>query len=148
VNESNSANQEPSGTHKKVDEDWKKQVEREKGKEEEKPRPEPRAGAGAGARADADAGAGGPQQTGFIAFVSGLAMQAMMCMGEMPDPNTGMTRENLAEAKYLIDIIVMLQEKTKGNLTQEEAAAMEEAVYGLRMRYVRKVSPGQQTEEA
>ena len=135
MNESNSANREPSGTHKKVDEDWKKQVEQEKGKEEAKPRPEPRA----------DAGAGGPQQTGFLAFVSGLAMQAMMCMGEMPDPNTGLTRENIAEAKYLIDIIAMLQEKTKGNLTEEEAAAMEEAVYGLRMRYVRKVSPdGQQ----
>ena len=85
MNESNSANQEPSGTQKKVD--------------------------------------------------------------EMPDPNTGLTRENLAEAKYLIDIIAMLQEKTKGNLTQEEAAAMEEAVYGLRMRYVRKVSPDQQAEE-
>jgi hypothetical protein len=136
VNESNSANQEPTGTHKRVDEDWKKRVEREKGKEEAKPRPEPRAGAG------------GPQETGFIAFVSGLAMQAMMCMGEMPDPNTGLTRENLAEAKYLINIIAMLQEKTKGNLTKEEAAAMEEAVYGLRMRYVRKVSPDQQTEEA
>jgi hypothetical protein len=135
VNESNSANQEPTETHKKVDENWKKQVEREKGKEEPKPRPEPRADDGE------------PQQTGFIAFVSGLAMQAMMCMGEMPDPNTGLTRANIAEAKYLIDIIAMLQEKTKGNLTQEEAAAMEEAVYGLRMRYVRKVSPGQQAEE-
>ncbi len=138
MNESNSANEKPSGTHKRVDENWKKQVEREKGGKDEaeaKPRPEPRADAG------------GPQQTGFIAFVSGLAMQAMMCMGEMPDPNTGLTRENLAEAKYLIDIIAMLQEKTKGNLTQEEAAAMEEAVYGLRMRYVRKVSPDQQAEE-
>jgi len=139
VNESNSASREPTGTHKKVDENWKKQVEREKGSKDEaeaKPQPEPRA----------DVGAGGPQQTGFIAFVSGLAMQAMMCMGEMPDPNTGLTRENLAEAKYLIDIIAMLQEKTKGNLTQEEAAGMEEAVYGLRMRYVRKVSPDGQQE--
>ena len=133
MNESDSANQEPTGSQKRVDEDWKKQVERDKGRgEAPKTRPEPR---------------GGPREAAFVSFVSGLAMQAMMSMGEMPDPNTGMTRENLAEAKYLIDIIAMLEEKTKGNLTKEEAMAIEEALYGLRMRYVRKASPDQQAEE-
>jgi len=129
VNESNSANQEPTGPAKKVDEDWKKQIEREKAREAAKePKQRP---------------AGPPTEGGFAAFVTGLAMQAMMAMGEMADPNTGIKRENLAEAKYLINIITMLQEKTKGNLTEQEAAAIEEALYGLRMRYVRKAS-GQQ----
>ena len=75
-------------------------------------------------------------------------MQAMMAMGEMADPNTGVQRENLAEAQYLIDILAMLQEKTSGNLTEQEAAAMEEAVYSLRMAYVRKASGPQAGPEA
>jgi hypothetical protein len=129
VNESNAANEKPRESHKRVDEEWKKQVERERGREAAKPRQEPTP----------------PRQAGdFVGFVSGLAMQAMMSLGEVPDPNTGMTRENLAEAKYLIDIIAMLQEKTKGNLTKQEEAAIQEGLYGLRMAYVRKTSPGQQ----
>ena len=65
-------------------------------------------------------------------------MQAMMSLGEMAHPNTGRVHENLGEAKYLIDTLGMLQQKTKGNLSEEESAALEEALYGLRMTYVRK----------
>ena len=132
MTESNSDNLEEAPTHKKVDENWKKQVEREKVREtasetqqqrhQQQPRRVP------------------PEASSFTAFIAGLTMQAMMAMGEMADPNTGLQRENLGEAQYLINTIAMLQEKTKGNLTEQEAAAMEEAVYSLRMAYVRKAS--------
>jgi hypothetical protein len=128
MTEANGENVEP--THKKVDENWKKQVEREKVREtaketqqqQQRPRGVP------------------PEPDSFTAFIAGLTMQAMMAMGEMADPKTGMQRENPAEAQYLIDTIAMLQEKTTGNLTEQEAAAIEEAVYSLRMAYVRKTS--------
>jgi len=132
MTESNNENIESTPSRKKVDEDWKKQVEREKGREtakesqQQQQQQQPR---------------GGPPDPGsFTAFITGLTMQAMMAMGEMADPNTGMQRENLAEAQYLIDTLAMLQEKTSGNLNEQEAAAMEEAVYSLRMVYVRKTS--------
>jgi len=125
VTESNSGNQEPSQIRKRVDEDWKKQVERDKAREAAKePRQQPPPG--------------GPPGTDFVSFISGLAMQAMMSLGEVAHPNTGRVHENLGEAKYLIDMLTMLQEKTKGNLTEDEAAALEEALYSLKMTYVRK----------
>jgi hypothetical protein len=118
----------PTGSHKRVDEDWKKQVEREKQREAAKTTQQrPTTGPP-------------PDATSFTAFITGLAMQAMMALGEMAEPKTGMQRENLGEARYLIDMLAMLQEKTEGNLTEQEAAAIEEAVYSLRMTYVRKVS--------
>jgi len=127
VSESTGENKEPIGANKKVDEEWKKQVERDKEREtakqtQQQPRGVP------------------PEATSFTAFITGLAMQAMMALGEMADPKTGLQRENVGEARYLIDTLSMLQEKTKGNLTEQEAAAIEEAVYSLRMTYVRKVS--------
>jgi hypothetical protein len=127
VSESTGENQEPIRAQKRVDEEWKRQVEREKQREAKKqahqqPRDVP------------------PEATSFTAFVTGLAMQAMMALGEIADPKTGLQRENVGEARYLIDTLSMLQEKTKGNLTEQEAAAIEEAVYSLRMTYVRKVS--------
>lgn len=135
MTESNNEDLEPTPARKKVDEDWKKQVEQEKVREtakeskqqqqQQQPRGVP------------------PDPGGFTAFITGLTMQAMMAMGEMADPNTGMQRENLAEAQYLIDTLAMLQEKTRGNLNEQEAAAMEEAVYSLRMAYVRKTSSPQ-----
>jgi hypothetical protein len=131
MTESNNENVEPTPARKKVDEDWKKQVEREKVREtakesQQQQQQQPR---------------GVPPDPGsFTAFITGLTMQAMMAMGEMADPNTGMQRENLAEAQYLIDTLAMLQQKTRGNLNEQEAAAMEEAVYSLRMAYVRKTS--------
>ncbi len=141
MTESNMEDQEPTPTHKKVDEDWKKQVEREKVREtaketkqqqrqQEQPRGIP------------------PEASGFTAFITGLTMQAMMALGEMADPNTGMQRQNLAEAQYLIDTLAMLQEKTSGNLTEQEAAAIDEAVYSLRMAYVRKASGSQGGRQA
>jgi len=129
VSEPKEENQQPTGSHKRVDEDWKRQVAREKQQEAAKEKQQRSATA-----------VPPPEATSFTAFITGLAMQAMMALGEMADPKTGLQRENLGEARYLIDMLAMLQEKTKGNLTEQEAAAIEDAVYSLRMTYVRKVS--------
>lgn len=153
MTESNSEDLKPTPPHKKVDEDWKKQVEREMAREntretQEQQREQQQQQKQKQQQQQQQRRGVPPEVGGFTAFIAGLTMQAMMALGEMADPNTGMQRENLAEAQYLIEILAMLQEKTRGNLTDQEAAAMEEAVYSLRMAYVRKASGPQAGPEA
>jgi hypothetical protein len=63
-------------------------------------------------------------------------MQALMALGEVPNPATGQPQADLEQARYLIDILGMLQEKTHGNLTSEESTLLEDLLYELRMKYV------------
>ena len=140
MNDPDTETPEETGPQKRVDENWKKQVARERAQEEAKTRAEESKQRTTPQEPDSQQPTGPPEGSRFAEFVAGLAMQAMMAMGQMPNPNTGVATENLGEAKYLVDIIGMLQEKTKGNLNPEEAAAIEETVYSLRMVYVRKAS--------
>jgi hypothetical protein len=73
----------------------------------------------------------------FFNFVFSLSTQALIQLGEIQDPESGKTVKNLSLAKQTIDLIGMLQEKTKGNLTKEEEALVDSALYDLRMRYVK-----------
>ncbi len=73
----------------------------------------------------------------FSNFVFSLSTQALIQLGEIQDPESRKTVKNLSLAKQTIDLIGMLQEKTKGNLTKEEQALVESALYDLRMRYVK-----------
>ncbi|MBI3322298.1 MAG: DUF1844 domain-containing protein [Candidatus Omnitrophica bacterium] len=75
-------------------------------------------------------------ETDFGFFLSSLSMQALVALGEIPHPATNLAAENLEQARYFIDLLGMLQEKTKGNLTQEEASILEGVLYELRMKYV------------
>ncbi len=59
-----------------------------------------------------------------------------MALGEVPNPATGEPHADLEQARYLIDILGMLQEKTHGNLTAEESVLLEDLLYELRMKYV------------
>ena len=73
----------------------------------------------------------------FAGFVISLATTAAVHFGDIPDPNTGETQEpDLIAAHQMIDLISMLQEKTKGNLTQDEAKLVDDLLYELRMRFV------------
>jgi hypothetical protein len=73
----------------------------------------------------------------FVGFVLSLAHTAAFHFGDVPDPATGMNGEaNLGAARQLIDILALLEEKTRGNLTAEERQLLEQLVYELRMRYV------------
>lgn len=72
----------------------------------------------------------------FATFVLSLSSSALIHLGIAPDPITGEQKKDLAIAKQTIDMLVMLQEKTRGNLTEDEAQLMESMLYDLRMRYV------------
>ena len=73
----------------------------------------------------------------FSNFVFSLSTQALIQLGEIQDPESKKTLKNLPLAKQTIDLIGMLQEKTRGNLTKEEEALVDSALYDLRMRYVK-----------
>lgn len=74
----------------------------------------------------------------FSAFVLSLATAAMSHLGEVPDPATGKTGTSLEGAKEIIDILCMLKDKTRGNLTDEEGRMLEHFLYELRMKYLSK----------
>lgn len=79
-------------------------------------------------------------EANFLNFVHQLTLQALIQLGEIQDPLSRETRKSLPLAKHTIDHIAMLKEKTKGNLTQEEQALIDSALYDLRMRYVKTSS--------
>ena len=73
----------------------------------------------------------------FRSFILSLSTSALIQLGEVPDPFTQKTNKNLPLAKQTIDLIGMLKEKTKGNLSLEEEKVVEYILYDLRMRYVK-----------
>ena len=74
----------------------------------------------------------------FSTFVFSLNTSALLHLGEIPDPATGKQQEDLAMAKQTIDLIAMLQEKTRGNLAPDEENLVKHILYDLRLRYVQK----------
>jgi hypothetical protein len=72
----------------------------------------------------------------FASFIFSLSTQALVHLGEIPDPVDGATRADLEGARQIIDILAMLAEKTRGNLDPAESSLLESALYDLRMRYV------------
>jgi len=79
----------------------------------------------------------------FAGFVMSLATTAAVHFGDIPDPGGGQAAQNLEAAREMIDILGMLQEKTRGNLTGDEADLVEKLLYELRMRFV-QASAGEQ----
>jgi hypothetical protein len=78
-----------------------------------------------------------PQALSFTAFVISLATTAAIHFGDMPDPESGATPEpNLDGAQQMIDILALLEEKTRGNLTAQERQVLEQVLYELRLRFV------------
>jgi hypothetical protein len=73
----------------------------------------------------------------FNAFVLSLGSSAIIHLGEAPDPTTEKKGEpNLPMAQQSIDLLALLQEKTRGNLTADEARFLEQMLYDLRMLFV------------
>jgi len=105
--------------NKKVDESWKNAVEKDKTEaptENEIPIPE----------------------ASFSFFVTTLGIQIAIALGEIPNPVTNKKDENLDQAKYLIDTLDMLKEKTKNNLTKEEQQVLESLLYDFHIKFVAK----------
>ena len=142
-------------TKKRVDESWKEQVEREK----QAPQPTVAPGSPSAARpgpphADAPRGPESEEprepheqgdeipQARWDLFISGLAMEALVAMGDMAHPVTRKPAIDLRRAKYLVDLLGVLEEKTKGNLSIDEGRLLSDALYQLRMRYLNKTQAG------
>lgn len=114
------------GAKIQVDDDWKAQAQAEKERL-------------AAEAADQPAGAGGPNRlppADFKTLVSEMVTQAMFAMGMIPDPQTGQRYAIVDLAKHHIDMLGVLEEKTKGNLDEEEEKLLTTALHELRMNFV------------
>jgi hypothetical protein len=72
----------------------------------------------------------------FIEFVMMQAQNAALFLGQIPNPQTGQGEVNLELAKMFIDQLAMIQEKTRGNLTNEESAVLRNTLSNLQMAFV------------
>ena len=83
-----------------------------------------------------------PESISFAAFVLSLAHTAAVHFGDIPDPVSGERSEpNLAAAQQMIDILALLEAKTRGNLTPEERQLLDQILYELRLRFVEANKP-------
>jgi hypothetical protein len=74
----------------------------------------------------------------FPTFIASLNASALLQLGAIEDPTTGTKNKNLPMAKQTIDILSMMQEKTAGNLSQEEENLLKNILYDLRLMYVKE----------
>jgi hypothetical protein len=109
-----------------VDSDWKQEAAEEKKRLDEQMKEAPQS-----------------QQlppANIYEIINLLVMQATVGLGGMKTPSGGVVPPDYGVAKYFIDLLEVLQEKTKGNLEEEESKALNAVLYELRMRYVQTVS--------
>ena len=78
----------------------------------------------------------------FSTFVLSLSTQALVHLGEIADPASGQVSADLVAAKQTIDILGVLETKTRGNLDQAEQGLVESMLYDLRMKYVELMRRG------
>ena len=118
-----------SGLH--IDADWKEEAAREKERlaQEERSAPSP-------------AGAAQAAPAGFGELVNMLAMQAAIALGGYQGPGGERIPPDPAAAKHHIDLLDVLDKKTKGNLTDEEQRILDGVLYELRLQYVQAVGGG------
>ena len=84
----------------------------------------------------------GTETISFAAFVLSLAHTAAVHFGDIPDPMSGqMSEANLPAAQQMIDILSLLEAKTRGNLSAEERQLLEQILYELRLRFVEASKP-------
>lgn len=119
-------NKNDKNSGKKIDEEWKKSLEKEKEIESVKE--------------EFDHTYMSPPPADFGLFVSSLMLEALMYLGEVENPATKLKEQNLPQARYIIDTISMLNDKVKGNLTKEEEGMMEGVLYELRTKFVSKMN--------
>lgn len=79
----------------------------------------------------------------FQLLVTQLGAQARIELGDIPNPMSGETQVSLERAKFTIDMLQMLKDRTQGNLSQEEGGFLDSVLYELRMSYVKRRQEGQ-----
>ncbi len=102
---------------------------------ESKPEEQPQAASDAGFKLESGPG---EEEVAFGSFIMSLATQVLVQMGEMPSPKGMSIPVDLAAARQTIDIIAMLQRRTRGNLSAEESHFLEEVLHSLRSSFVVK----------
>ncbi len=131
--------QNPGGPKIVVDNDWKAQAQAEREKmaaqEKKAAAAKPAQGAAAGGTPGAE-GMEGLPPADFRGLLEVLITQALMYMGGFPDPETGRAMLSLEHAKFHIDLLAVLEEKTKGNLAADEAADLTQVLSQLRLQFV------------
>ena len=124
-----------------IDEDWKAQVQAEK-EAASKNRPED--GTKGTSSADLhDIGDVPMPPASLELLLTTLATEALVALGEVPHPATGKVQYQPHQAKYLIDTVDVLRQKTKGNLTAAEQQAIDSLLHQLRMIFVEKMNQSQ-----
>ena len=125
-----------------VDEDWKSQVAREKEQVKNSPKTSDEE------TVDPDSGEMGEiPPANFLLFIQMFGSQAMAALGLMADPSTGEVHANRGLAKHWIDMLGVLESKTKGNLDEDESAHLRDALHQLRMIYLQTENMGTQPPE-
>jgi hypothetical protein len=76
----------------------------------------------------------------FPSYLLSYYTQGLVLLGEVPNPYTNKKEEDVEAARHTIDILSMLEEKTKGNLTKEEQQLLESVLYELRMKFMAKTN--------
>ncbi len=109
-----------------IDDDWKEEAQKEKealaaALEKEKQQPQSPHALG---------------KPNFAMLATSFASQALMGLGEVENPFTQKREVNLGEAKFHIDLLEMLEQKTKGNLSSEEVRLLDSLLFDLRMRFL------------
>ena len=118
-----------------IDSDWKAQAQAEK--EKLAAQAQPSSGDDAAGAADPGAAGGGQlPPANFETLLSTFITQALFAMGAIPDPQTGQPVLHLDLARHHIDMLTVLEEKTKNNLSEDETKLLTGALYELRSRYV------------
>jgi hypothetical protein len=74
----------------------------------------------------------------FASFLISLGSQAFMHLGDLPNPMTQQREKDLPAAKHMIDLLGVLEGKTKGNLTDDEERLLRQLLFDLRLRFVRE----------
>ena len=105
-------------TKKSVDESWKENVSKEKGASASEPKEDSR--------------------ISFSMFVTSLGIQSLIRMGEIEDPGSGKKEIDLNGAREPIDLLLMLKEKTKGNLASEEEKLLNALIPDLQFKFVQR----------
>ena len=120
-------------TEKKIDQSWKENIKRDPAP---KGAPSPKGAGPSSGEAPSDRGNPPPLEVDFSGFVTSLSFQVLMHFGDIENPLTKKKEKDLEAAKQTIDLLVMLKEKTKGNLSPDEEKLLSSLLADLELRYV------------
>ena len=117
-----------------IDEDWKSQVAAEKEAAERRAREKP--GEAAAATGPSSDDSHEPIPASFELLITTFVTEAMVALGQLPHPATGRQEFAPAHARFAIDMLEVIAEKTKGNLNPDEERGLQQVIHQLRMAFV------------